>query len=287
MDLPRASWHLRPLPRLHPARLQLSGIGFVPGKRERVRQRTFPHCAFSFIVAGGGDFQLGGRTWPVHAPCVFIQRPGPVFDYGPRGEWDEIYLIFDADQTAELERAGYLRQDRPLWLIADQRPVLRLFGELLELLAECDRRGNADRIDRRVEELLLVSLLDARPPGEPVAAETAVRAVAAELDSRWREDLDADVLAQRRGLPRATFRRWWRRLLGEPPARQVARRRIAEACRLLAESELPVAAVAAAVGFADPLYFSRRFRAETGTTASDYRKAHRQRLIESYLPAEG
>ena len=42
----------------------------------------------------------------------------------------------------------------------------------------------------------------------------------------------------------------------------------------LRHSALPIGAVAASVGFQDPLYFSRAFRRETGESPSAWRSAH-------------
>lgn len=56
------------------------------------------------------------------------------------------------------------------------------------------------------------------------------------------------------------------------------RRRLEEACRLLVETRLKIGEIAAAAGFRDPLYFSRRFRLETGVTAAAYRRSHQSPL---------
>jgi len=47
---------------------------------------------------------------------------------------------------------------------------------------------------------------------------------------------------------------------------------IQEACRLLAFTQLSVAEVGYRLGFADPSYFSRRFRAVQQETPSVYRQ---------------
>ena len=44
-----------------------------------------------------------------------------------------------------------------------------------------------------------------------------------------------------------------------------------EACRLIAFTRLPVAEVGYRLGYADPPYFSRRFRLRMGETPSAYR----------------
>ena len=44
-----------------------------------------------------------------------------------------------------------------------------------------------------------------------------------------------------------------------------------EACRLIAFTRLPVAEVGYRLGYTDPPYFSRRFRARMGESPSAYR----------------
>jgi len=44
-----------------------------------------------------------------------------------------------------------------------------------------------------------------------------------------------------------------------------------EACRLLAFTQLPVSAVGYRLGYGDPSYFTKRFRAARGQTPSRYR----------------
>ncbi|HYE06469.1 MAG TPA: helix-turn-helix transcriptional regulator, partial [Planctomycetota bacterium] len=56
----------------------------------------------------------------------------------------------------------------------------------------------------------------------------------------------------------------FRQRFGRTPMRQVACMRLARARNLLTRSDLSVKQVAAAVGFRDPLYFSRAFRAAFG-----------------------
>ncbi len=51
----------------------------------------------------------------------------------------------------------------------------------------------------------------------------------------------------------------------------LARRRAEKAAVLLLTTNLPVAEIGRSVGWRDPNYFARRFRAAFGTTASAYR----------------
>ena len=63
-----------------------------------------------------------------------------------------------------------------------------------------------------------------------------------------------------------------RKALGASIGDLILQRRIWAAQRLLAETVLPVAVIAQAVGFSDTAYFSRRFSQTTGSSPSRWRK---------------
>jgi AraC family transcriptional activator of pobA len=65
------------------------------------------------------------------------------------------------------------------------------------------------------------------------------------------------------------------KVTGLPPVQLINDYAIREAQRLLALSDLSVSSIARDLGFDDPAYFSRMFRAKCGTTASQYRLASR------------
>lgn len=62
------------------------------------------------------------------------------------------------------------------------------------------------------------------------------------------------------------------RQFGLPPGEYVTRLRMRRAAKLLTNRELAVFQIAAAVGYDDPLYFSRLFRKRFGASPEQYRK---------------
>lgn len=64
------------------------------------------------------------------------------------------------------------------------------------------------------------------------------------------------------------------RTLGASPGDLLLRRRIAKARRLLQETALPVARIAARVGFTDLAHFSRRYSQVMGVSPTQYRKVY-------------
>ena len=271
------SLHLQPFGRRHPSELQVAHIGNMPDKSHFVR-REFSTYNFSFVIRGTGFYEWRGTRYPVRGPMVLRQWPAEPMHYGPRRTWHELYVVYSPTAEDTLARLGYVAVDRPLWSISDARGVQRCLDELSALLSRPDEiKNQIDRIDRACEQLILESLLGAaEPPVEGSADRVAL--LRRWIETHWRDDHDFDALARRHGLSPTHFRRLWQRGVGVPPHRFLIEERLRHACRALVQTDAPIADIARTHGFADPLYFSRRFRAFTGENASTYRRRYRASL---------
>lgn len=85
-------------------------------------------------------------------------------------------------------------------------------------------------------------------------------------------DISLDELSQLTQLSRFHMARRFKATFGVPPHRYVIDRRIDLAKLLLSEETLPVADVAAIVGFSSAALFIRTFRAATGVTPLVFRR---------------
>lgn len=277
--------HLEPEPRRFPGPPPVAHLGFVPRKRERV-DRVFSTWNFSLILAGQGRYRTEAGLEEVRAPCVLTQWPGAPMDYAPdRAGWTELYLIYPAESGEQLRRSRLWLERRAWWPVADPARFLAAAAALIELARGPDPLAEADRIDRAAELAVVEARLGAA--AAPLAgAEAAVAAIRARIESDWRRDHDLDRLAREQGLSPTHFRRLWQRQVGVPPQRHLVQLRLRHACRALVRDERPVAAVAAEAGFADPLHFSRRFRAFTGLSPQAYRRRQREALAAAPVPAQ-
>lgn len=270
--------HWAPAPRRFPFHLRVDTVGYIARKDHWIRH-AFPGCNFSFILSGAGTCRLNGQEWKVEPPCVLMQWPGVFIEYGPEagGSWEELYLVYPAAAAAAIRRLGIHYEEKPYWKVRAAGALQDLVGRLARLAEDPMGEGDADRVDRLCEQMVVESRL-----GEWGAEPDAARRTIADIQRKVAEDFrklpDWDALALARGLSPATFRRRWAEVVGEPPARYRDRLRLREARRLLAETERDVQEVAAACGYDDPLYFSRRFRAATGCSPRAYRRRHRRSL---------
>jgi len=81
------------------------------------------------------------------------------------------------------------------------------------------------------------------------------------------------TLAAEAGLSRAPFARRFTTLLGQPPLTYLTWWRLTTAARLLHESDAPLSAVAAKVGYTSEFAFANAFKRQHGTAPGRYRRA--------------
>jgi AraC-like DNA-binding protein len=268
--------HWAPFARQFPSLFPVLTMDFIQRKDNWVRRR-FATCSFSLILRGRGTYMREGKVWEVEAPCAFTELPGEYLEYGPalpHGRWDELYVTYAGELTANFERCHFLRRESPVWQIANPATVNALIAELEGLANASAPERVVDRVDRLCERLVLETRLS---PPEARGGEQIISATLAEMRGNLAEPIDWEDAAARNGLSVSTFRRRWLSVSKTPPGRYLKQLRITEACRLLAETQKPIFEIAHMVGFADELYFSRRFHQESGMAPREYRNMHQVR----------
>ncbi len=99
------------------------------------------------------------------------------------------------------------------------------------------------------------------------------------LQRNHNDEIAMPALAQRLGISLRTLNRRFRNATGTTPVRYLQQQRLRSARELLRTTDLGIADVALAAGFADGDYFCRLFRNETEMTPSEYRRAVRGKLF--------
>lgn len=273
MHVDKTAHYLERQPRLYSGPPQLQIVGILPRKAEHVHS-SFTSFNISFILEGRGAFQCEGQqTYEVQAPCFIVQRAGPTYHYGPQTTWAECFLRYAAEDQSVFADCGLLAdEDRP-------RPLHPLVVDLVtSLMRDCNEassRGHPDRLDRLAERLVMEAwhLTDSvRSPSSGHAAVLAMR-------DRIRDDPSADhdltALARDAGCSPGYARRMWQRYMQTNPASYLAELRHQMACERLLMSNCSIAEVADQVGYQDPRYFARRFRAFAQCSPTEWRQRHK------------
>lgn len=136
---------------------------------------------------------------------------------------------------------------------------LERLGHLFALFAVLTRAPESNRV-------YLAGPLFAA--GAKAEFDVVVRYVLDNIDSEVRMAEAARIA----GMNEATFSRAFKRMSGHNFVDFVRRLRVAQACRLLRQTDMPVSSICFDVGFGNLSNFNRQFRAETGTSPRNYRR---------------
>ncbi|WFB37110.1 AraC family transcriptional regulator [Kiritimatiellota bacterium B12222] len=271
--------HWRPIPRRFPSRFRVATLGHLRKGVEDQMRSASDTLNFSFILDGGGRCRRGEENIDVKAPSVLMEWPGEYLEYGPSekyGFWEEFYLIYDRNQVPDFLSAGLIQSGAIYRELGKPEQARKWMSEIVRLTRGEASSDKADRLDRLCE-LLIVDSFSSVNAVETSSVEQLLREIHQKVMREIRNEPDFEMLARQAGLSYSSFRRHWGTLFGLPPRRSLIRGRIDKACELLVNTSLSVSEVSEAVGFNDPLYFSRSFHRETGVSATQYRsryKAH-------------
>ena len=228
------------------------------------------------VWAGRGRMQLRERAIDLRPGACLWARPGGLY-LGEQDRTDRLGVTFIHFDMRDMRGRRVAERDLP----AEMQEVddLHLF----------------DAVTRRV-----VEQMQAQPPATAAAANwlrallmdwdragraggTGPRGVTRQqyrqmttLMARIREQ-PAEVppvaeLARQAGYSVGHFARLFKQVAGRGPEAFIIHARVARARQLLRETEWPVGAVAEALGYGDPYFFSRQFKQQTGLTPLAFRR---------------
>lgn len=232
------------------------------------------------------------RAWPARMGAggvEFEARPGDVclcpVRY-PHGTWNteptecfQNVILFEANAEPLLEH-------NPLFRPTAGRPLCRLAGDDLhwfdrlfhQLWWEQTMRGHDfERVQEALLRILLIGLerhLRVRSGSEATTQHVHedVLRFATQVRGSLDESDPLQAAARHLGLNYDSLRHRFKTELGISPKRLLVKLRVERAKSLLMTTSLPVAEIAARLGYADAPQFSRLFARETGAPPSHWRQ---------------
>lgn len=263
----RGSCWVRVTGEKEPVHLQSGDLALIPHGAEHVLAdtpdtpcRTVDEVVEAAGFSGEGALVYGGpdEGRPTRLVCGHF-----AFDEG-----------FDHPLLAQLPPALVVRWEESV----RDSPLEDAFRFITREVAEGDPGYQA--VVRRLSEVLFVQAVRfwaerARPDEGLLAAlhhPGLGRALAA-IHGDPAGDWTLETLARKAAMGRTTFAERFRNVVGETPHQYLTLWRVQRARRLLAESSLPLARIAARVGYESPASFSRAFKRTVGRSPGSYRRA--------------
>ncbi|GAA0895161.1 AraC family transcriptional regulator [Pseudonocardia zijingensis] len=268
-----------------------AGLGVV-----QPRPHAHDFLVLVYVERGGGRLRLDDREWQAEAGDVLLVAPGEVVtflepDLHTSDGWS---VYFPPDVMQPGDRGSFLSwRAHPLLFpfvrgVAGGAQRLHVppgqraaFGEHITALEREVRERRDGCSEAAIAHLTLllvaVSRLAAGSADLVLRDEPLLAAVFDAIEAGFRAPLGLAEVATRVGLTPGHLTTVVRRRTGRTVQQWITERRMVEARRLLAETDLTVEAVGARVGYRDPGYFARRFRAAHGVPPLEWRRAGRAR----------
>ncbi|MDO3411760.1 AraC family transcriptional regulator [Saccharibacillus sp. CPCC 101409] len=191
----------------------------------------------------------------------------------PAGGGKAVYCRFDftAADLTEPEPARYAGE-LPGFAggLAAASPEASALAEELHALRFARTDATRRRRQAGFERLLGLLAASEEPASVPSEAARAVADGIAALERRFAEDWTAARLAEAAGLTPRRYAAVFRAITGMAPLEYLNALRIERAGQMLRRGDGPLREIASRTGFRDEYYFSRRFRAATGSAPGRY-----------------
>lgn len=223
----------------------------------------FGHGASGETVAGAGD--------------AVLLRPGTRHDYGVArgaGAWEILWTHFQP-RPAWHEWLRWPERAPGLMLLSLGEPITRQkitarFHEAHRLATGSLRRRDVFAMNALEEVLLWCDTQNVRR--QSPRRDARVQAVVDYACDHLADKMTLETLAARGGLSASRLAPLFRAHLGLTPQQFLEQQRLARARQLLERTAHSIGAIAAAVGFENPFYFTLRFKRQTGLSPRDWRK---------------
>jgi len=243
------------------------------GKRTNAINHSFgpmsrKHSWMIFVKNGTGKLTMDGRTIPFHEHCVFCTFPNQEFEYTFSGSSDIMWICFDEAFSILPNHLG-LHPHAPIKYIENFSEIESAFDAIYSLSLS-NLQSDQYRILSHFYSLFAILTEKTREIRIPDASyvDYAIRY----FENNYMNEIYIADLSKMLGIESSYFSKLFKSTVGQSPIEYLTQVRIDKAKQFLKFPPYSIKNVAKAVGFSDPLYFSKKFKHYTGLSPSDFSK---------------
>ena len=246
----------------------------VPRCAHRIDKHFVGYNTLQYMSGGAVELTVGTERHGLQGRWFWSAYPGPRITFhaaGPAKTWRHRYIAFRGPRVQRWAADG-------MFPIAPQpAPRGRDFGERFDHLLDLATRRSGEpfaamRATHLLEEIL-IELAEDRTAARSRPAWLRAAIGTLDLAARGEAAVDYERVAEDLGMADVTFRRRFRAATGAPPHEYVLQSRVAEARRLLGETDVPIKSIAQQLGYSDVYFFSRQFKKFAGVPPALFRKS--------------
>lgn len=227
-----------------------------------------------YIAAGQGHFFINGQEHVVSAGNIVVYLPGQPqeYVYFKDDKTDVYWVHFTGSDVERIIDYYNIRLSENIIYIGTSPDYQWLFGQIIQEMQLCRPRFEEliSLLLRNIFILISRNLIGANRADNSL--ENEVELAMHYFRENYRSEVNVEDYALSRGMSASNFYRVFKQISGSTPLQFILKLRLSNAQNLLENSNLTIAEIASAVGYENPLYFSRLFNKHIGVSPSEYRK---------------
>ena len=215
--------------------------------------------------------RIGGKDYSADCPRLYIKRPEEIHEILSDTNTTICSFCFVYDAGSGIDKL--IPKDLVLRPLKITPRLESLMSHTLDLASRIGEFGDCDRIDETCDGILQEILLTNSGIFEQTDPyEKRIRNVVSWIHLHMPDRIDWNQLAAQFGFSERSFVRHWRNCMGESPHQYLVSLRMAEARRLLAETNIRLEEIARKIGYSSLESFGFAFRKRFDISPRSFRQ---------------
>ncbi|WP_372778155.1 AraC family transcriptional regulator [Litorivivens sp.] len=256
-----------------------SALGYYPAAQGHgMGREKHDDNLLIFCVDGEGRLETRQHSQAITAGDLLLIPANTPHYYEASREvpWTIYWCHFSGQQAGDYVRLISGASRKLVLPISNRLKLIRDFQSLLSVRETGYRELPFIHAANQLKQMLSYIALQNRSTRHNTQTGFNLQDIEDVMRANLDKSLSLEELAAECQLSKYHFSAKYKDATGYSPIKHFLHMKIEAACQLLDSTDLRISAVSAAVGYDDPLYFSRLFRKITGTSPKDYRASHKK-----------